>query len=314
MMEYRNFVVGLPKVSAIGVGAWQLGNNTGWQSMSETEAIYLVHEALDNGVNFFDTAPNYGRGSSEERLGKALRGTDRSRLVINTKFGHTAMGTTDYSADSIRASLEGSLRRLQTDYVDSLLIHSPPSALLDGHQQPHYEVLERLKEEGLIRAYGASLDSYADMKLLMETTGSQVIEAFFNILHQGAARAFELASSKGVGIVVKIPLDSGWLTGKYHAGSKFTGVRSRWSSEDIATRARLVDKLKTLIGPNQSLSQTAIAFCLAYPTVSTVIPGSLSTSQLKQNLESITTPMSTMLLQQLEQFYRDEVAPLHLPW
>ncbi|MCC6762557.1 MAG: aldo/keto reductase [Chitinophagaceae bacterium] len=313
-MQYRKFIPGSPKVSAIGVGAWQLGVNSGWQNISEQEAVYLIQEAMDNGINFFDTAPNYGRGTSEERLGLALKKTVRSQIVINTKFGHTAMGTTDYSADSIRTSLEGSLQRLQTDYVDSLIIHSPPSALLNGHQQPHYEILERLKEEGLIRAYGASLDTYADMKLLMDTTGAQVIEAFFNILHQDAAKAFAMAKAKGVGIIVKIPLDSGWLSGKYDANSTFTGVRSRWSKADIAERAQLVAQLQALIGPGVPLSQMAIEFCLAYDAVATVIPGSLSTAQLKQNIESIHTPLPENLLQQLEQFYQEEVAPLQLPW
>jgi aryl-alcohol dehydrogenase-like predicted oxidoreductase len=313
-MQYRNFFEGSAKVSAIGTGAWQLGVNSGWQGMSEPEALHLVQLALDNGINFFDTAPNYGRGSSEERLGKALKGTNRTKIVINTKFGHTAAGTTDYSAASIRASLEGSLQRLQTDYVDSLIIHNPPPTYLNGHSQPHYEMLEQLKEEGKIRAYGASLDTYDDMKLLMDTTNSTVIEAFFNILHQDAARAFDMAREKGVGIIVKIPLDSGWLTGKYHAGSTFTGVRARWSPADIATRAALVNRVKSIIGDGYSLSQAALAFCLAFEAVSTVIPGSLNPEQLQQNLLAAAQPLPGELVQKLEAFYRDEVAPLRLPW
>jgi aryl-alcohol dehydrogenase-like predicted oxidoreductase len=313
-MQYRNFFEGSAKVSAIGTGAWQLGVNSGWQGMSEPEALHLVQLALDNGINFFDTAPNYGRGSSEERLGKALKGTDRNKIVINTKFGHTAAGTTDYSAASIRASLEGSLQRLQTDYVDSLIIHNPPTTYLNGHSQPHYEMLEQLKEEGKIRAYGASLDTYADMKLLMDTTNSKVIEAFFNILHQDTARAFDMAREKGVGIIVKIPLDSGWLTGKYHAGSTFTGVRARWSPAVIANRAALVYRIKSIIGDGYDLSQAALAFCLAFEAVSTVIPGSLNPEQLQQNLLAAAQPLPEELVQKLETFYRDEVAPLQLPW
>jgi aryl-alcohol dehydrogenase-like predicted oxidoreductase len=313
-MQYRKFFEGCPAISAIGFGAWQLGTNSGWQGMTEQEAIRLVHRAQDEGVNFFDTAPNYGRGSSEERLGKALKGTDRSRIVINTKFGHTAAGTTDYSAKGIRSSLEGSLQRLQTDYVDSLIIHSPPQEYLNGKEQPHYEMLEQLKAEGKIRAYGASLDSFAEMQLLMETTGSCVIEAFFNILHQDAARAFALAQQKGVGIIAKIPLDSGWLSGKYHAGSTFTGVRSRWSKEAIATRASLVDKVKTILGERYPLPGSAIAFCLAYDAVATVIPGNLNEQQLLQNIQSLEQPLPADMVQQLEIFYREQVAPLQLPW
>jgi aryl-alcohol dehydrogenase-like predicted oxidoreductase len=313
-MQYRSFFNGSPHISALGLGAWQLGVNSGWNGMTDEEAIHLVHEALDAGINFFDTAPNYGRGTSEERLGQALKYTDRSKIVINTKFGHTATGTTNYSADHIRESLEGSLQRLQTDYVDSLIIHNPPAEILDGHQNDHYTILEKLKEEGKIRAHGASLDTYDDMQLLMNTTGSQVIEAFFNILHQDAARAFEMATQKGVGIIVKIPLDSGWLTGKYHAGSTFTGVRRRWSTADISTRAQLVNKVQALLGEEWELSHAALAFCLAFDAVSTVIPGCLNTQQLQHNLQSLQKPLSPAMVSRLQQFYQQEVAPLKLPW
>jgi aryl-alcohol dehydrogenase-like predicted oxidoreductase len=125
-MKYHNYIKGCPDVSEIGLGAWQLGTGLHWESMSKEEAVSLVHKALDLGVNFFDTAPNYGKGTSELRLGNALKGKDRSKIVINTKFGHTNTGALNFEADYIRESLEGSLKRLRTDYVDSLIIHNPP--------------------------------------------------------------------------------------------------------------------------------------------------------------------------------------------
>jgi len=220
-MQYNRYIKDATPVSEIGLGAWQLGNNSGWQAMTEKEGIELVEKSLEYGINFFDTAPNYGRGSSEERLGKALTGVDRTKIVINTKFGHSDSGIINYNSNYIRESLEGSLKRLQVDYVDSLIIHSPPVEYLDGTKNDHYEILERLIDEGKIKAYGASLDNCESMLLLMNTTNAGVIEAFFNILHQDAARAFELAMEKGVGIIAKIPLDSGWLSGKYNAESTF---------------------------------------------------------------------------------------------
>ncbi len=313
-MKYRKFTPDCPKVSEIGVGAWQLGINSGWKSVSENEAITMVHQALDRGVNFFDTAPNYGQGTSEVRLGKAFKDVDRSSIVVNTKFGHTDNGKTNYSADYIRASLEGSLRRMDFDYVDSLIIHNPPSDILDGNKNDHYEILEKLKAEGKIRAYGASLDFYDEMKLFMDTTGCEVIEAFFNIFCQDAGRAFDQALEKNVGIIVKIPLDSGWLTGKYNAQSTFTGVRSRWSQKDIANRAALVGKLKEIVGETYNLAQMAIAFCLAYDAVSTVIPGSLNMDQLSENIGSSEVPFSEEMKLKLERFWINEVQPLHLPW
>lgn len=313
-MNYNKYIKKSPLVSEIGLGAWQLGENSGWKSMSEKEAITMVNKSIELGVNFFDTAPNYGHGSSELRLGKALNNFDRSKIVINTKFGHTVTGKTNYSANSIRESLEGSLKRLQVDYIDSLIIHNPPSQYLDGNKNPHYEILERLIDEGKINAYGASLDTYNDMKLLMETTNSSVIEAFFNILHQDSARAFDLAQKNDVGIIVKIPLDSGWLTGKYNEESTFNDIRNRWSKMDIITRSNLVKKIKSILDQESNLAQSAISFCLAYDAVSTVIPGNTTIAQLKSNLESANKPISKELVKKLENFYQNEVKHLNIPW
>lgn len=313
-MKYKQYIKNDTKISEIGLGAWQLGQNSGWKSMTEHEAIKLVHKAVELGINFFDTAPNYGHGTGEERLGKALKSIDRSKIVINTKFGHTASGALNFNAGYIRESLEGSLKRLQLDYVDSLIIHNPPSEYLDGNQNDHYEILERLIEEGKIKAYGASLDTYADMQLLMETTHAKVIEAFFNMLHQDTSRGFALAKTKEMGIIVKIPLDSGWLTGKYNADSRFEDIRSRWSTKDIATRATLVNKIRSIVGIQESLAQIAIAFCLAYDAVSTVIPGSVNIEQLTSNVQSADISLSPQLIEKLENLYESEIKSLSLPW
>ena len=313
-MKYNRYIQDAPLVSEIGLGAWQLGQNSGWKSMTEIEAIKLVHKSLDFGINFFDTAPNYGHGTGEERLGKAIKAIDRSKIVINTKFGHTDTGTLNFSSDYIRESLEGSLKRLQVDYVDSLIIHNPPSEYFDGNKNDHYEILEKLIEEGKIKAYGASIDTYEDMKLLMETTNSKVIEAFFNIFHQDTLRGFEMAKNKEVGIIVKIPLDSGWLTGKYNAESRFNDIRSRWSKEDIKTRANLVNKIRTIIGAEENLAQIAIAFCLAYDAVSTVIPGNVNIEQLTSNVQSADISIPQNLIEKLESLYQSEIKKLNLPW
>lgn len=313
-MKYNRYIKDSILVSEIGLGAWQLGNNSGWQSLSERNAMELVEKSLEYGINFFDTAPNYGYGTGEDRLGKAFKSIDRSKIVINTKFGHTDSGITNFNSDYIRESLEGSLKRLQVDYVDSLIIHNPPTGYLDGNKTDHYEILERLIEEGKIKAYGASLDTYEDMKLLMDTTNAKVIEAFFNILHQDASQAFALALKKEVGIIAKIPLDSGWLSGKYNAESTFHDIRSRWSRQDIQTRAHLVNRVKEIIQTKDTLSQKAISFCLSYHAVSTVIPGNVNLAQLKSNVESIKNTISKELIEKLEDFYLNEVKQLKLPW
>jgi len=313
-MKYKKYIKDSINISEIGLGAWQLGQNSGWKSMTETEAIRLVHRSLDLGINFFDTAPNYGHGTGEERLGKALKGIDRSKIVINTKFGHTHTGTLNFNSNYIRESLEGSLKRLQVEYVDSLIIHNPPSKYFDGNKNDHYEILDKLIEEGKIKAYGASLDTYEDMKLLMDTTNSKVMEVFFNILHQDTLRGFELAKNEEVGIIVKIPLDSGWLSGKYHAESSFTDIRSRWSKKDIETRAKLVKKVKSIFETEENLAQKAIAFCLAYDAVSTVIPGNVSIEQLTSNVQSTDISISRSIIEELEMFYQTEIKEQQLPW
>ncbi|MFY8003309.1 MAG: aldo/keto reductase [Chitinophagaceae bacterium] len=313
-MIYNKYIKYSAPISQIGFGAWQLGIQSGWKNLTDSEAEKMVNKALEFGINFFDTAPNYGNGTSEERLGKALKAVDRDKIVINTKFGHTDSGKTNYSADSIRSSVEGSLRRLKMDYVDSILIHNPPLAYLNGNQNDHYEIFEKLITEGKIKGYGASLDSFEEMTMLMNTTQSTVIEAFFNILHQDAANAFAQAKAQEVAIIAKIPLDSGWLSGKYHAESVFNDIRSRWSAHDIQTRAQLVERVKEILSVNEKLSQKSIAFCLSYDAVKTVIPGNVCVEQLTSNVESANEPLSAELVKKLEEFYYNEVKPLNIPW
>lgn len=314
-MKYKQYTPESPPVSLLGMGTWQLGAAADWKAIPEKDAIRMVEAALDEGINFFDTAPNYGQGASEVRLGKALQYTDRSKVIINTKFGHTIEGHMDFKPAAIRRSVEGSLRRLQTDYLDSVLFHNPPGELLNGNRSPdHYELLERLIAEGKIRAYGASLDTYEEMKGFLDTTNGSVVEAFFNILHQDMGRAFEQAQKQGVAVIVKIPLDSGWLSGKYGPESTFDGVRSRWSRPEIEQRAALVAAVEKILAPDFQLPQAALAFCLAHEAVSTVIPGSTSLDQLRSNLSSVEKPLPEELVGKLKAFYQEKVRPLRLPW
>lgn len=299
-------------VSEIGFGAWQLGNRQDWEAMDDPEAIALVHEALDKGVNFFDTAPNYGGGRSELLLGEALQGK-REQAVINTKFGHGPDGRTDYSADKIRESVEQSLQRLRTDYIDSILIHNPPFDYLDG-KYGHFEVLEELKREGKILAYGASVDSSKEMLELINNTKIGAMEVMFNILFQETAEAFKQAQDRNIALIIKIPLDSGWLSGKYNADSTFTGIRSRWSPEIIRKRAKLVEQVKEITGSAQSLSVAALRFILAYPEVATVIPGVRSSEQLIENASASDAAMPAEQVQQLRALWESGIKHENLGW
>lgn len=313
-MKYNTYTSKSPKVSEIGFGSWQLGNGEFWSAMSDQEAIYLVHEALDFGINYFDTAPGYGNGNSERLLGKAFEDRNRHKIVINTKFGHTADGREDFSAAAIRGAVEESCRRLKTEYLDSIVLHNPPAHILSGQSEEHYEVFEELIKEGKILAYGASVDSAAEMVQFMTATKAEVVEALFNINFQDARKAFDMALEKGVAIVAKVPLDSGWLSGKYDENSTFTGIRSRWTPEDIKNRSQVIRLLRELPVPPQTLSQLALSFCTAYDAVRTVIPGCSNRSQLLSNVESTKYPISSEMINVLEGLYDNMIKDMKLPW
>jgi aryl-alcohol dehydrogenase-like predicted oxidoreductase len=300
------------QVSEIGLGGWQLANPD-WGVNDTGEALRIVGAALDAGCNFFDTAPGYGHGLSEELLGRALR-TVRTRVVICSKFGHSPQGNSDFSTRAIRPSLEGSLKRLQTDYVDVLLLHNPPHAIMDGRKANQYAELDRLKAEGKIRAYGISLDTRADLELLLDSTASRAAEVLFNAFYQEPLPAFERAQAGGVGIIVKVPLDSGWLSGRYRGDSEFQGVRNRWSPEVIARRGGLVEKFARLVPPGTSMSHAALQFILAQPQVSVIIPGAKSVAQALDNFAAADGELSAETVAAIRALWAEEIEAAPLPW
>ncbi len=288
-------------VSEISFGGWQLGNDDCWEGMDKKTAHGLVHAALDAGINLFDTAPNYGGGESERVLGEALKGR-RDDVVLVSKFGRRPDGPKDFSVSGFRDSLDASLERLQTDHLDVLLLHNPPAEMYEG-TDPLWEALEAARTEGKIRHYGASLDFASEIEACLRNTGSEVLEVFFNILHQDVRRAFPLVREKDAGIIVKIPFDSGWLTGKYNKDSRFEGIRGRWSEEDIARRAGLVSRLSWLTADGSDPAHKAIAYLLSYEEVSCVIPGIRKMEHLQGNIEAGGKSLSMGDREKLEYFW-----------
>jgi aryl-alcohol dehydrogenase-like predicted oxidoreductase len=300
-------------VSEIGFGAWQLGNEADWQNrMADNEGIKLVHAAIDRGCNFFDTAPNYGLGRSEELLGKALKGM-RQNVVISTKFGHHADSISDFNPDRIRPSVERSLKLLQTDYIDIVLLHNPPFEALSGHEG-HFEELEQLRAEGIIRAYGASLDWSKEVLELIRNTNSQVIEILFNVFHQEPSLAFTEVQKKGAGFIAKVPLDSGWLSGKYNSNTRFSDIRGRWTPEVVCRRADLLDKASFMTKDGTSMAQAALHFILGFREISAVIPGSKNLQQLEENLSAGEKSMPGDVFLALRQLWDKELKNNPLPW
>jgi aryl-alcohol dehydrogenase-like predicted oxidoreductase len=236
-------------------------------------------------------------------------------VVLVSKFGHTPEGPKDFSAGRLRGSLEASLRRLQTDYLDVLLLHNPPLDLYRS-ESPLWDALERTKDEGKIRHYGASLDFADEIEACLENTGSEVLEVFFNILHQDVRRAFPLVRERATGVIVKIPLDSGWLTGRFDSATRFGGIRARWSPDQVARRSELVRKLDWLTADGSRLFAKALAFVLSYGEVSCVIPGIRNRKQLQDNLGAAGLTMTEQERRRLEVFWEDftEGGKNLLPW
>lgn len=301
-------------VSEVGLGAWQLANPD-WGVNDKNEALNIVQKSLEAGCNFFDTAPGYGGGRSEELLGQGLKSV-RKDIIICTKFSHYAENhERDFDAKHVRPVLEGSFQRLQTDYVDILLLHNPPRELMDGNMSAElYAELEKLKTEGKIREYGVSLDWRVELENVLDTTKSKAAEVFFNALYQECLPAFAKAQAQGMGLIVKVPLDSGWLSGRYRGGHKFDDVRSRWSPEILARRSDLVEKFAALVPEGTSMAHAALQFVLAQPQVSTVIPGSKTVEQALDNYAAADKQLSKETVQAMRDLWANEIESDPLPW
>jgi len=291
------------EVSEVAFGSWQLGNNDDWNAMDDRTAHRLVHEAIDAGVNLFDTAPNYAATNSERLLGEALN-ERRHDVVLVSKFGHPPNAPKDFSVERFWPSLESTLQRLRTDYLDVLLLHNPEFDMYAG-TDPLWDALEDARGQGKIRHYGASLDFAREIEACVTNTRCTVFEILFNIFHQDVRRTFPIVKEKGIGTIVKVPLDSGWLTGRFNAQSSFGGIRSRWSPGQIEHRAALVAQLDWLIADGTSLATKALAYTLAYEEVSCVIPGIRTLSQLASNVQASGHALSDRERVRLERFWED---------
>ena len=299
-------------VPEIGLGAWQLANPD-WGVSDRNEALRIIQKSLEAGCNFFDTAPGYGGGRSEELLGEGLKPV-RKDVILCTKFGHTAEGLTDFSTNAIRPSIEASLRTLQTDYLDIVLMHNPPRDIMDGRVASQYEEFEKLKAEGKIREYGVSLDWREEVDLVIDTTKSKALEVFFNALYQEPLPAFQKTHEQGVGIIVKVPLDSGWLSGRYRKGHNFEDIRKRWPPEVVARRSELVEQFAKLVPKGTSMAHAALQFILAQPQVSTIIPGAKSVEQALDNFAAAEEQLSPEVVQSMVDLWKREIMSDPLPW
>jgi len=298
-------------INRLGFGAWQLGNTDFWGYMSFDEGVELVKQAYNNGIRLFDTAPGYASGLSESILGAALA-DHREDVVFNTKFGHTADGETDFSVFSLREQIYESLERLQTNYLDSILLHNPSQDILEGNTL-HFQELQKIKEEGLINAYGVSIDTYEEFETVLDFVEVDVIEILFNIFFQDARELLRRAAEKGISIIAKVPLDSGWLTGKYDEKSEFDGIRSRWDDETIERRSELVKEVKHIC-KSDNLTKYAIGFILSFPEITAVIPGMKNSEQILDHVENASYVISEDIKKKLIKLYDKKIKNNPINW
>jgi aryl-alcohol dehydrogenase-like predicted oxidoreductase len=288
-MKYRTLGRTGLQVSVIGLGTMVHAGHFG--PMEDSESLSAIETALDLGVNFIDTSDAYGAGYGETLLGNALKGK-RDKVIIATKGGNVMTGPNRgkriFEPDYIRRVMEESLSRLQTDHIDLYQLHNPTVDVIE--KGAVWEVLERAKQAGKILHYGVSINSIEEGIGAVQNGRSETIQIEYNLLGQEPAeKIFPLAAKANVGIIARVPLRRGILTGKLTVADegRFQGddVRARsFKGEAYRSELAKADRLRFLVhGSVTSLTQAALAFCVADPAVSTTIPGARNPTQMREN-------------------------------
>lgn len=283
-------------VSELGFGGWAIGGTAdaggtplGWGRTNDDESLAAIRRARELGVTFFDTADAYGFGRSESLLGIVLS-RKREDVVIATKVG-VVRGpegklAKDFSRAHISHAVDGSLKRLRTDYIDLYQLHNP--TLDELRQDDIHEAMDRLQEVGKIRFWGISVTTPEEGIECIRSGWGYTLQVLYNVLNQAPAdELFPLAKEKGYGIIVRVPLASGLLSGKFRPDTVFAkdDVRQNFLTpkrlEEVIPR---VDEAKSIIGGTaRSLAEGSLRFTLANDAVSTVIPGAKNVRQVEMN-------------------------------
>jgi len=322
-MKQRAFNAG-PLVSEVGIGCWQMGG-TEWGEVSEADALDALRASAEAGVTFIDTADIYGMGRSEKFVGQFLREQGRDRFFVATKLGrHPKPGWPgNFTAAAIREHTEASLRRLGVDAIDLTQLHCVPLEVLKGHEA--WDTLRELKREGKIRRFGASVESTAESIAALEQPDCASLQIIFNIFRQTPASAiFDRCRKQNVSVIVRLPLASGLLAGKYKPdttfpardhrtynanGEKFN-VGETFAGLGFQKGYELAERLKPLVPPGFNMAQMALRWCLDFPAVTTVIPGARNRAQAAGNASaSDLPPLPPDLHLRLEDFFAIDVKP-----
>jgi len=292
-MRQRPFGQNGITVSALGFGAWGIGGavagGRSYGTTDDRQSLAALQSAFDGGIRFFDTAPLYGLGHSETLLGQALH-RHRDQVFIASKAGYADfIHPADFSPTALRASVEGSLRRLGTDYLDLLQLHDPPADLLTSRPEVA-ETLLGLRDQGKLRLVGASVKSPADGLSLLDSPLIAALQCNFSMMDLRALDCGLLARAKaqGIAVIARTPLCFGFLSGAYDGDEDFAADdhRSRWPRRQLRAWAQGGKELLAAADPGgeQHDAVTALRFALSFDAVAVTIPGMLTPGQVEANL------------------------------
>jgi aryl-alcohol dehydrogenase-like predicted oxidoreductase len=327
-MHYRELGRTGWKVSEISFGAWAIGS--AWGEVDDKESLAALHRAIDLGVNFIDTADVYGAGRSE-RLVARLRKERRETIYVTTKAGrrlnpHTAEG---YNKANLSEFIDDSLKNLETDCIDLLQLHCPPPVLL--YRPEFFALMDDFVRVGKIRYYGVSVETVEEALKAIEFPGVQTIQIIFNMFrHRPAELFFPEAKRRRVGILARVPLASGLLTGRMNRSTTFPKDDHRnfnrhgeafdrgetFSGVDYEIGLEAVEILKTLVPPGATLAQMALRWILMFDAVTCAIPGAKRVAQVEDNCRaSELPPLSAAQMAKVREIYNSKIRDLvHQRW
>ena len=322
-MNYRSLGRTGWKVSDISFGAWAIGGF--WGKVSDEDSLAALHSAVDCGVNFIDTADVFGDGRSE-RLIARLKKERKEEIMVATKAGRRLPEQTvaGYRRQNLKARIEDSLRNLSSETIDLLQLHCPPSELY-SHAEV-FGILDDLVSAGKIRYYGVSVEKVDEALQAIEYPNVQTVQIIFNCFRQRPAEAlFPKAQQKQVGILARVPLASGLLTGKLRPDSQFASddhrnfnrhgelfdVGETFSGVDYERGLNAVARLRQQLPPDISMTQFALRWILMFDAVTCAIPGAKRAEQVRENAAaSNLRPLSRDIMSQVRRVYEEDIRAL----
>jgi aryl-alcohol dehydrogenase-like predicted oxidoreductase len=323
MMDQRRLGGTRSEVSVAGLGCWQLGSDWGDTPLSEAEGLAILHAAVDAGVTFLDTADVYGDGVSEAMIGRFLSERGRDGLTVATKMGQRADPhvAEAYNLENFRTWLDRSRRNLSVDVIDLIQLHCPPTAVYSDERV--YDALDRLVDEKIIAAYGVSVETCDEALAALNQPRLASVQIILNVFRRKPLeRVIPAAVAAGVGIIARVPLASGLLSGRYDTSTTFAAndhrnyningeefdVGETFSGVPYSVGLEAARKVAALTPVGVSTAQLALRWIIDQPGVATVIPGARSVQQATENAGSGSIPsLSNELQDALRDIYEQDI-------